>query len=150
MQQFDTAKTLDSSHLPIALPSDGGLPWYSLSSYDILMTFAATPRILFTKLLGNIKNAVISQTVSHDSSINKFIWILIKSLFQLTPLKLFLKWSQPSSEIAQDQGMCFVLSNIKTNHKSISWNIIVEHSAISQTFSFQQSIWKLSWSNTSL
>ena len=51
-QQFDTAKTLDSSHLPIALPSDGGLPWYSLSNYDILMTFAATPRILFTKLLG--------------------------------------------------------------------------------------------------
>jgi hypothetical protein len=50
-QQFDTAKTLDSSHLPIALPSDGGLPWYSLSNYDVLMTFAATPRILFTKLL---------------------------------------------------------------------------------------------------
>jgi len=51
-QVFDTAKTLDSSHLPIALPNDE-LPWYSLSSYDCLMTFAATPRILFTKVLAN-------------------------------------------------------------------------------------------------
>ena len=46
---------MDSSHLPITLPSDGGLPWYSLGGYDVLMTFAATPRILFTKLLGKPK-----------------------------------------------------------------------------------------------
>ena len=76
MQQFDTAKTLDSSHLPIALPSDGGLPWYSLSSYDVLMTFAATPRILFTKLLGNIKNADkngrVTVTILHLTNLSEF------------------------------------------------------------------------------
>ena len=52
MQVFDTAKTLNSNHLPISLPNDE-LPWYSLSSYDCLVTFAATPRLLFTKTLSN-------------------------------------------------------------------------------------------------
>jgi len=51
-QVFDTAKTLNSNHLPISLPNDE-LPWYSLSSYDCLVTFAATPRLLFTKTLSN-------------------------------------------------------------------------------------------------
>ena len=51
-QVFDTAKTLDSSHLPISLPNDE-LPWYSLSSYDCLITFVATPKLLFTKLLSD-------------------------------------------------------------------------------------------------
>ena len=52
LQVFDTAKTLNSNHLPISLPNDE-LPWYSLSSYDCLVTFAATPRLLFTKTLSN-------------------------------------------------------------------------------------------------
>ena len=52
-KQFDTAKAFDYSNLPIALPSDGGLPWHALGSYDYLMTFAATPRILLTKLLAD-------------------------------------------------------------------------------------------------
>ena len=52
-QKFDEAKAMDSSSIPIALPNEGGLPWNSLGTYDILMTFTATPRILFTKLLAD-------------------------------------------------------------------------------------------------
>jgi len=55
-QVFDTAKTLNSNHLPLSVATSDELPWYSLSSYDCLMTFAATPRLLFTKTLSNALN----------------------------------------------------------------------------------------------
>ena len=74
-EQFDTAKALDYTNLPIALPSDGGLPWHALSSFDYLMTFAATPRILFTKLLADMFKKFFEITInpqqnssSNDSS----------------------------------------------------------------------------------
>lgn len=49
---LDTAKSLDSGHLPLALPNDE-LPLYSLSSYDVLATFCSTSRLLFTAVLEN-------------------------------------------------------------------------------------------------
>ena len=62
-------------YLCIALPSDGGLSWYALSSYDYLITFAATPRILFTKLLADMFQKFYEITInpqqnssSNDSS----------------------------------------------------------------------------------